>query len=63
MDNEVKIIKKGELKNIKVYYECEDCGCEWENIHTIGKNINTYKLFYRMSCPTCEKTTSGREEY
>lgn len=58
-----KIIKHGKHKEIKYYFICTSCGCEFEmtNLDLIMEQRSIIYIAW-SNCPECDKRIEGKRE-
>ena len=58
----MKILKHGKRKEIKYYFICTSCGCEFEmtNIELMAEQQSIVFVAIQ-SCPECGENVQGRE--
>ena len=58
-----KIIKHGEQKEVKYYFICTSCGCEFEMTNKDLQMEQQSVIFVAWSnCPECNHKVEGRQE-
>lgn len=58
----MKIIKHGKRKEIKYYFICSSCGCEFEMTNTELMQEQQMIVYVALSpCPECGNMTRGEE--
>ena len=59
-----KIIKHGVQKEVKYYFICTSCGCEFEMTNKDLMEEQQSIVFTAISpCPDCGNIVGGKEEY
>lgn len=58
-----KIIKYGYIKEVKYYFICTSCGCEFEMTNKdLQMEQQSIVFVARSNCPECNLSVEGRQE-